>query len=331
MKFLDFSKILSYNATLNFIIGERGVGKTYGMKRFATRDFLKNGNQFIYIRRYKSELESSMVGFFDALIKNNEIKGEHEFKIKKHKGSYEFYIDKQICGFGIALSTAVIQKSREFPYVKNIIFDEFLIPAGNYHYIKNEVEAFLDLVETISRNRDTRVFLIGNAVARINPYFTYFNIDEPYHSEFKTYREGLILVAVLKNLEYREEKKETKFGRLTAGTSYASYAIDNNWLNEDKNFIKKKPDSARFYFTIKMNNIMVGLWVEGGFFYFSSKYEPRPMITFNKEDHAEGDILISASNEISKIIKNKYESGQLCFENQKIKALVFSKLKNILI
>ena len=30
----NYNKILSYNAMFNFIIGERGVGKTYGIKDY---------------------------------------------------------------------------------------------------------------------------------------------------------------------------------------------------------------------------------------------------------------------------------------------------------
>ena len=41
----DISKTLSYNALFNFVIGARGVGKTYAFKRWAIKDFLKNKKQ----------------------------------------------------------------------------------------------------------------------------------------------------------------------------------------------------------------------------------------------------------------------------------------------
>ena len=43
--FYDFNKLLSYNALLNFVIGERGVGKSFGAKKFVISDYL-NGNEF---------------------------------------------------------------------------------------------------------------------------------------------------------------------------------------------------------------------------------------------------------------------------------------------
>ena len=58
--YYDISDTLTHNALYNFIIGERGCGKTYSSKKFAIRRFLKTGEQFIYLRRYKSELSESV-------------------------------------------------------------------------------------------------------------------------------------------------------------------------------------------------------------------------------------------------------------------------------
>ena len=44
----------------------------------------------------------------------------------------------------------------------------------------------------------------------------------------------------MKNEEYRNEKRKTKFGKLIAGTSFEDYAINNKALNQNKNFIEKK-------------------------------------------------------------------------------------------
>ena len=43
MMYYSYNRILSYNAFLNFLIGERGVGKTYGAIKFVTKEFLKKG------------------------------------------------------------------------------------------------------------------------------------------------------------------------------------------------------------------------------------------------------------------------------------------------
>ena len=64
--YYDYNKLYSYNALFNFIIGERGVGKTYGIMKKAVKDFIKTMNdkveydesgnkisgpsQFVYLR-----------------------------------------------------------------------------------------------------------------------------------------------------------------------------------------------------------------------------------------------------------------------------------------
>lgn len=56
--YYNYDKLFSYNdALILFVIGERGVGKSFGAKRHVLNRYLKTGEQFIYIRRYKTELD----------------------------------------------------------------------------------------------------------------------------------------------------------------------------------------------------------------------------------------------------------------------------------
>ena len=70
--------------------------------------------------------------------------------------------------------------------------------------------------------------------------FSFFEISVPYGSEFKTFKDGLILFNLAQNKAYQQAKKESKFGRVIEGTGYAEYAIENIWLRDSKCFIKKK-------------------------------------------------------------------------------------------
>ena len=211
--YYDYSKILSYNAFINFLIGERGVGKTYGASKFVIKQFINKGEEFVYIRRYKSELSKAVPEFFKSIIANDEFPN-HKLATKGNK----FIIDDTVAGYSFSLSTAQSLKSTNFPKVKNIIFDEFIIEEGQNHYIKNEVENFLGMLESIARTKDVRVFMLANAVTITNPYFIYFDITLPYNTDIKTYRDGLILVQYMYNEEYRKVKAQTKLGRLTANT-----------------------------------------------------------------------------------------------------------------
>ena len=318
--FYDYNKVLSYNAMFNFIIGERGVGKTFGAKKFCINRFLKYGEQFVYIRRYKTEIKESaadvnkffgqMIDFFPDI--NFDVKGE------------KLYINKKVCGYVLPLSVANILKSTSFNKVATIIFDEFIIDKGCYRYLQNEVEQFLDLVETIARLRDVRVFFLGNAISITNPYFTYFNLSLPYNSDVKTFKDGLILVNYIKNLEYREVKHKSKFGKIIAGTQYSKYAIDNEFLRDSKSFVKKKSPKSQHYFIFKYNNQTYGVWNDWseGEIYFSKDYDPNCPITFSvtSEDHNEQSIMLKLRSSIFfKSVIEHYRLGKLFFESQTIK------------
>ena len=55
--YYNYNKIRSYNALFNFIIANRGGGKSYGAKEMVIKNFLKRCEQFVYVRRYKAEIK----------------------------------------------------------------------------------------------------------------------------------------------------------------------------------------------------------------------------------------------------------------------------------
>lgn len=205
------------------------------------------------------------------------------------------------------------------------MFDEFLLARSSYHYLPNEIIQFAELLETIIRLRpNIKVFMLGNAISISNPYFDFFNLTLPYNSEFKTFKNGLILVNYIKNLEYREFKKNTIIGQLFEGTEYGRYAIDNEFLEDSKAFIHKKTPEAKFNFTIKVNNNMYGVWIDytNKFMFISKDYDPnfKLVFSFNNSDHDEGTILIRlSSSPFLKTILEYYRMSRLFFENQSIK------------
>ena len=56
LPYYDYGPVLSRNALFSFVVGGRGLGKTYGFKHWAIRDWIRSGSEFVYLRRYKSEL-----------------------------------------------------------------------------------------------------------------------------------------------------------------------------------------------------------------------------------------------------------------------------------
>ena len=331
----NINELLSYNALLNFVIGERGVGKSYGAKLYVANRFIKKGEQFVYIRRYKTELKTAMMKnstpvFFEQITNDPKMEG-HKFSNTKDTMS----IDGKICGYAIPLSVANILKSSTYDKVTTIIFDEFILDKGTYHYLQDEVTAFLETFETISRLREVKVLFLGNAISITNPYFTYFDLSLPYNSEFKTFKDGLIVVNYIKNIKYREVKKQTKFGRLIENTEYGKYAIDNEFLRDSKYFIKKKNKNSKFFFIMKLGGKDYGVWIDynTNSIFISNDYDPLcpVIITINPNDHNETTLLIKIrNNTFFKNLIEHYRQGLLFFENQNIKNTVLEYISKYL-
>lgn len=328
--FYSVKPLLSRNAFINIVIGGRGTGKTFNAKKFCIEDYIKHNRQFFYVRRYNTELDLAMQGFFEQLQKENYFT-EHTFTVKKSKHLYKFFMDKKPIGFACALSTALIFKSASFPDVYNLIFDEALIARGSsYRYLRNEVTQFLELLESIFRLRNGRVLILSNAITVANPYFEFWNIVPKADKQFEFYHDGDICLEQVQNEEFKQEKLKTPIGRLIANTEYGDYAIDNKMLQDDASFIGFKPNDAKYSFLIKIDGSKFGVWTSNkqGALFISSLYDPtKPLVlALDAESHDEASVLLGKSETAYLRLKRAFELGLLFFENQKQKHKVISAL-----
>ena len=326
--YYNFDKLYSFpNWIIAIIIGSRGVGKSFNAKVTVLKKFLKTGEQFIYLRRYKTELDSALVNFFDDLQSNGYFT-EHNLKVRKSKMLTTFVCDGKVCGYAIPMSTANILKSTSFPKVKTIIFDEFIldVASGTYKYMKNEPQMLLDIMETVFRLRQGRVIMLGNNVQFYgSPYVAYFSLELPYNSEFKTFKDGAIIVNNIINEEYQQAKQDSPFGKLIEGTTYGDYAVLNKSLRENDSFIAKRPSDSQFKGVLVINGSTVGVWMGiDGYMYISEKYDPNTLLRFacDYDDHTENTIFLNArENYLLSYAIKAYKQGWLRFENAKVKAI----------
>ena len=324
--YYDYDKLLSRNGwIIAFVIGERGLGKTFGAKVAMLKRFLKTGEQFMYVRRYKTELDSSLTTFWNDL-QNNGFFEDLELKVVKSKLLTKFLCNGKVCGYAVPLSTSNILKSTAFPKVSTIVFDEYLLASGGtYRYLKNEVNMLLDLIETTFRLRDGKVIMLGNALnVYASPYFAYWDLDLPYGSEFKSYQDGAILVHYARNDEYRAAKKQSKFGKLIENTDYGRMAIDNVDISMNHMFIAKKPEKASFTALLIINGNKIGVWIgRDGYLYLSDKYDPNTSLkfAFDFNDHTDSTIFNNfRQNTHMHACVEAYKHGWLRFENEKVKS-----------
>ena len=210
-KFYSLDNLLKYDCEYNMILGARSNGKSYSVKHYCIKDYWENGKKFIYLRRYTVEIKISMVEayFNDADIKKI-TKGERDGIIVYRSGIYLAHMDKEsqrlerdeLIGVVMALSIQGHYKSMSMLEYKNIIFEEFIT---NSLYIDNETNELQQLVSTIARNEKVKVFLIGNTISRLCPYFNEWQLYNIPHQ-----KQGTIDVYHMSTQNYDDNGNEIK-------------------------------------------------------------------------------------------------------------------------
>lgn len=177
-KYVSLKPVLKLKPQPQFImlLGERSNGKSYCTKEHVLKEYKKNGTRFIYLRRYQIETKPSYVeGYFrDAPIR--QIFDEWEFVTCYRGGVYLARMNDDgktergdLIGYTAWLSGESHFKSQNFNDVSDVIFEEFITSDG---YIYDEVRKLESFISTVARRRSIRVFLIGNTISRLCPYFS---------------------------------------------------------------------------------------------------------------------------------------------------------------
>lgn len=324
--YYDPNKMLSFNRILNFVIGARGIGKSYGMKKHVCRRFIKYGEQFIYVRRYKPELKK-VTNFFD------DIRQEFPNVELKVKGR-QFYIGGKLAGWAIPLSTWQSEKSNAYPNVSTIVFDEFIREKDNSGYIPNEVEALLNLMDTVFRGRENvRCIGLSNSVSVVNPYFLYFDLVPNTERRYNAYKE--ILIEIPESFDFADERRKTKFGSLIDGTEYGEMSLDNKFVNDSSLFIEKRSAESRFQFTVVYKGMYMGIWVdvEQGLMYLSNDRDPSTKFTFalTQDDLSENAMLMTGwkNHYYLKKMVSAFMNGFLRFDNQVLRNVGYEMFKKM--
>ena len=127
------------------------------------------------------------------------------------------------------------------------------------------------------------------------------------------------------NEEFREFKYKTKFGQIIKGTNYGNYAVDNEFLKDNNNFIEKKSQGAKFQFSILYKGYVYGFWTDykEGLCYLSTDYDPSSKLQYAITDSEHKPNLMLVKNlsrsHLLKGAMRAYEEGYLRFESLIIK------------
>lgn len=345
--FWNINQTLTHNALVNVIVGNRGGGKSYGFKERAIENYIRKGEQFGYVRRYKEDLSVSAPQFF------KDIAGaypDHEFKYEGGK----FYIrerpatdgvkwaENDVAGYTFVLSTANNRKSVSYPNITLLGFDEFLLEKGSQRYLAREPEKLLNLYETIARpgtgHPRVVIFLLANAITITNPYFLYWKLSMPTKQDghgkwIWKHPTRPILVEDVRNEKFIDVKRNTEFGALVEGTQYSDYSIENKFLQDDIKFIEKKSPEAKYFFSFIYRNEKYGVWIsyEEGKMWVSNSVDPSFPICYaiTMKDHSPNTMFLKnrSKAQMFRTFIDNYKLGNVYFENMNIKNLCYEVIQ----
>ena len=171
-------------------ISERSGGKSYAFKLDVISHFWETGEKFAYIRRWKDEVtQKAVVEYFDDMELDNDgnrriyelTNGEYDcidvyardIYLAKYNDDGKKVRGKQM-GKAFALILDTKSKSRAYVNYTRGLFEEFITDEG---YLPNEIKAFKSIVSTVFRRNKAVIYLAGNTLTPVCPYFEYWKVS----------------------------------------------------------------------------------------------------------------------------------------------------------
>lgn len=315
--------LYTHNCPFNQILGPRGHGKTYWAKSRVIKNFINSGEEFVYLRRRVKELDMAKANIYQDIIRNDEF---HDHEIKYNKFGY-YMVDDEICGYPMALADSMYRKGNSFANVTTILFDEYTIDErSNQRYLKNEIQLFLTLYDTIDRRENrVKVFFLGNSYSFINPYTTYWKLKAPEPGKITKSDNKKSLVYNDFDQEFLDQQRSTEFGSMIDGTTYGAMGLNNMFINDSYEFIEKKSGNCSYCFGLKYLDDYYGIWVNyaSGLVYVSKDIEPtsRMIYSVTMEDHSVNTLLVGRNKTAGflKMFTDAFGRGHMRFESMEIK------------
>lgn len=334
-KYYSLKNIKATNAQYRMLLGEKSNGKSYAVKSELIEDAYRNNRKFVYMRRYREDLKNVDVNayFSDAPVKDIT---RHNFdRVIADRGilylaNYDEEEDKIVKGPDIGrcvyLSGYEHFASQAFVDTYNIVYEEFITQRT---YLPNEPAQLQKMVSTILRDRQGSVYLVGNTINRVCPYFTEWQLTHTIRQKpgtieiYKFHRsdeEGndIVTEVAVERCESSNSTTNMFFGRT------AEFIVKGGWEVYDKAKLPEGEEFTTLYEVLLEQQgfafvlqLMVG--ADGGQFVYvypftykrnirriiTDRFSTSPFITkkFNSKIHAE--VLMQ------ELIKN----GKVCYSD----------------
>lgn len=171
--------ILEIFSQFKMLLGERSPGKSYSVKEHVLKKAWTKGTEHVYLRRWELDIKNAKTeGYYGDMgpFIQKLTGGECDRVLCDRQKIYLGRLDEngkpvrvKLIGHSMHLSGSGHYKSMSiYNNVEDIIFEEFISEDG---YLENEVNKLMSIVSTVARKRTITVWMVGNTISRMCPYF----------------------------------------------------------------------------------------------------------------------------------------------------------------
>ena len=243
--YINIDWIVSRETIFNVLIGARGIGKTYGALEYC----IHNKINFLYLRRTQTQADVAGSPIYCPVKSIT----QDIYPDRSGKNLYQLIDkDKNVYGYIAALSTFSNLRGFDASEIDWIIFDEF-IPEFSERTMKNEGETFLNLYETVNRNRELKgkkpvfVLLMANSNQIASSILLQLQLVRPIAKMIKGKQsywydnERSVSIIYPIDSPISQRKAGTALYKLTGAGSFADMALSNVFADMDDPMIKSRP------------------------------------------------------------------------------------------
>ncbi len=334
-KLLSLSDINGNKPELYLCTTNRTGGKTTYFGRLLVNRFLEKGEKFGLLYRFQYELDDCADKFFKD-ISTLFFNGSVMTSKRRAMGIFhELFLDDESCGYALSLNSSDQLKkySHLFSDIDRILFDEF--QSESNHYCTDEIKKFISVHTSIARGQGEQyryvpVYMIGNPVSIINPYYVELGISERLKDDTNYLRgNGFVLEQGYVESASRMQK-ESGFNKAFSKNSYVGYSTDCIYLNDNKAFVEKPDGIGHYLATIKYNGTNYALreYAEHGFIYVDDKADMtfRLKITVTSDDHEINYVMLKRNDLFLNALRFYFEKGCFRFKDLRCKEAILKAL-----
>ena len=339
MGYYDGTKLLSLldidgnKPEIYICTSNRTAGKTTYFNRLCVNRFLKYGEKFGLVYRFKYELDDIAEKFFKDI---GSLFFEGMFMTSKlcSNGIYtKLFLNEKECGYGFALNSAdsIKKMSHLFSDVSRLLFDEFQSESNTY--CPNEVQKLQSLHTSVARGQNKQVryvpiYMVSNPVSMINPYYTAMGITTKLVSTTRFLRGNGYVLEQGYNESANIAQQGSGFNKAFSESEYQAYSASGVYLNDNLAFIEPPAGMRRYIATIKYNGAEYGLsqYRDTGIIYCDRKADSTfPLkIAVTTDDHAINYIMLKENEYFIITMKYYFERGCFRFRDLNCKEALFA-------